>query len=53
MVRVGLDIGSTTVKCVVIDKDNNILFKTYERHYSQITSKISDLLKTVKENGKK
>ncbi len=50
MVRVGLDIGSTTVKCVVIDKDNNILFKTYERHYSQITSKISDLLKTVKEN---
>ena len=50
MVRVGLDIGSTTVKCVVIDKDNNILFKTYERHYSQITSKISDLLKTVRKN---
>ncbi len=48
MVRIGLDIGSTTVKCVVLDKDNNILFNTYERHYSQITGKISELLKTVR-----
>ncbi len=47
MVRIGLDIGSTTVKCVIIDEKNNILYKTYERHYSQITSKISELLKTV------
>ncbi len=48
MVRIGLDIGSTTVKCVVLDKDNKIIFSTYERHYSQITSKIAELLKTVK-----
>ena len=48
MVRIGLDIGSTTVKCVVLDKDNKILFSTYERHYSQITGKIAELLKTVK-----
>ena len=49
MVRIGLDIGSTTVKCVVLDEDNNILYKTYERHFSQITEKISELLQRVKE----
>ncbi len=49
MVRIGLDVGSTTVKCVVLDENNKILFQTYERHYSQITSKIAELLKTIKE----
>ena len=50
MVRIGLDIGSTTVKCVVLDKDNKILYQTYERHYSQITGKIAELLKTVRKH---
>ena len=49
MVRIGLDIGSTTVKCVVLDENSNILYKTYERHFSQITEKISELLQRVKE----
>ena len=48
MIKIGLDIGSTTVKCVVLDENNRILYKTYERHYSQITNKISELLETVK-----
>jgi len=48
MVRIGLDVGSTTVKCVVLDEQNKIIYQTYERHYSQITSKISELLKTIK-----
>lgn len=48
MVRIGLDIGSTTVKCVVLNEKNQIIFQTYERHYSQITGKIAELLKTVK-----
>ena len=52
MVRIGLDIGSTTVKCVVLDEDNNILYKTYERHFSQITEKISELLQRVKKQVK-
>ena len=50
MVRIGLDIGSTTVKCVVLDKDDRIIYQTYERHYSQITSKIAELLEKVKNN---
>lgn len=47
MVKIGLDIGSTTVKCVVLDENNRILYKTYERHYSQITEKISELLQRI------
>ena len=40
MKRVGFDIGSTTIKCVVIDEKENIIFKRYERHYSEIRSAI-------------
>ena len=33
--RVGIDIGSTTVKVVVLDEHNKLLFRSYERHYSK------------------
>ena len=46
--RIGLDIGSTTVKCVVLSDENKIIYKTYERHYSQITQKIADILNVVR-----
>ena len=36
MKRVGIDIGSTTVKIAVLDDNNNILFSAYERHYANI-----------------
>ncbi|MEG2435473.1 MAG: acyl-CoA dehydratase activase, partial [Ruthenibacterium sp.] len=42
--KIGLDIGSTTIKCVVLDDDDNILYKTYERHYSHIVEKATELL---------
>ncbi len=31
--RIGIDIGSTTVKVVVLDENNKLLFRSYERHY--------------------
>lgn len=34
--RCGLDVGSTTVKFVVIDNNGNILFKEYRRHLSDV-----------------
>lgn len=46
--KLGLDIGSTTIKCVVLDDKSNIIYSTYERHYSQITEKIADILNTVR-----
>jgi activator of 2-hydroxyglutaryl-CoA dehydratase len=30
--RIGIDIGSTTIKCVVLDDDANVLYSTYQRH---------------------
>ena len=47
--KVGLDVGSTTIKCVVLDDQNNIVYKSYERHLSQITEKMSELLKKVRD----
>ena len=46
--KVGLDIGSTTIKCVVIDESGKILFQSYERHLSKITEKVTELLTKVR-----
>lgn len=37
--RAGLDIGSTTIKGVVLDDDGQIIWSSYERHYSHILEK--------------
>ena len=47
--RVGLDVGSTTIKCVVLDDRNNLIYHTYERHYSHIVEKSAELLRRVAE----
>ncbi len=47
--KIGLDVGSTTIKCVVLDENDEIIYKTYERHYSQITNKTMELLRKIKE----
>ncbi|MEG2174195.1 MAG: acyl-CoA dehydratase activase-related protein [Oscillospiraceae bacterium] len=47
--NIGIDVGSTTIKCVVLDDDDHILFQSYERHYSQIIQKTAALLQTVQQ----
>ena len=47
MKRIGLDIGSTTIKCVVLSEDNTLLFSTYRRHLSQISQKTAELLREI------
>lgn len=42
--HVGLDVGSTTVKMVVLDKNNNIQYSKYQRHYSDIRKTIFELM---------
>ncbi len=34
--KMGVDIGSTTIKMVVINEEEKLLYKTYRRHYSEI-----------------
>ena len=47
--KVGLDVGSTTIKCVVLDETDKIVYSTYERHYSHIVEKSGELLRRVAE----
>ena len=47
--RVGLDVGSTTIKCVVLDDRDKLIYSTYERHLSHILEKSEELLRRVAE----
>ena len=47
--RMGIDIGSTTVKVVLADDKNEIAFARYRRHFSEIKKTVKDILKEAKE----
>lgn len=49
--RIGMDVGSTTLKCVAIDDSNKIVFKAYERHYSKIAEKSAEMLSRIIEEN--
>lgn len=44
MKRVGLDIGSTTVKVAVIGDNGELLYSQYKRHFSDIRKTVSDII---------
>ena len=45
--HIGIDVGSTTVKAVVLDSNDNLIFKSYERHYTDIKPKLLQILKEI------
>ncbi|MDD6214254.1 MAG: acyl-CoA dehydratase activase-related protein [Firmicutes bacterium] len=45
--KMGVDVGSTTVKVIVLDENNNTLFAEYMRHYSDIKSTVLSLFDKV------
>lgn len=47
--KAGIDIGSTTIKFVVMDENNNICFKDYRRHLSNIQETLLGLVKDARE----
>lgn len=49
MKKLGLDIGSTTIKCVVLDENDNVIYSVYKRHLSQIAEVTEGILREVKE----
>ena len=49
ILRVGIDIGSTTVKVVVLDKENKLLFRSYERHYSKARERACETLGSIED----
>ncbi len=50
--KLGIDIGSTTVKVAVLDEQDNLLFSDYERHFANIQETLSALIsKAISEIG--
>ena len=47
--RIGIDIGSTTVKVVVLDEQNKLLFRSYERHYSKARERSVETLRSIRD----
>ena len=47
--RIGIDIGSTTVKVVVLDEENQLLFRSYERHYSKARERACETLRSIQD----
>lgn len=43
----GIDVGSTTVKTVILDESNRILHKSYQRHFSKIKETVSQQLSKI------
>jgi len=42
--RAGLDVGSTTVKLVVVDDDDQIIYQNYQRHFTEPRKHTAHLL---------
>ncbi len=42
--RIGIDIGSTTIKTIVLDTEDCIVFNAYERHNAKISEALKGLL---------
>lgn len=47
--RLGIDIGSTTVKVAILDQDNHLIFADYRRHFANIQETLADLLEEARE----
>lgn len=43
--KIGIDIGSTTIKSVVFDDEGNLIHKSYERHFTLISEKTKEVIK--------
>ncbi|MBR2903170.1 MAG: 2-hydroxyglutaryl-CoA dehydratase, partial [Clostridia bacterium] len=47
--RAGIDVGSTTVKLVVLDDDGKVLYGEYRRHFAEIQPTLADMLVDAKD----
>ena len=42
--RLGIDVGSTTVKLVLMDENGQVIYSRYERHMSNVFEKVKEML---------
>ena len=45
--RLGIDAGSTTVKLVLIDENDKIVYKSYTRHLTKVRETVLDELNKI------
>ena len=50
--NIGIDVGSTTVKAVVMEKDKNVFYSDYRRHFSDTKKTLMDLVNEILEQFK-
>ena len=47
LLHVGLDVGSTTVKIIVMNKNGNTIYKNYQRHFSDTKNTVCSVLEDL------
>lgn len=47
--HVGIDVGSTTIKIVILNHNNKLVYSKYERHYADIKNKLKEILQDAKD----
>lgn len=45
--NLGIDIGSTTVKLVLLDDKGTVVYSRYERHMSNVFDKVTELMEDL------
>lgn len=48
MFKIGLDIGSTTAKIVVLNETGQVVYSSYKRHLANVKNAISAFLEELK-----
>ena len=46
-IKIGIDIGSTTVKVVVLDTDNHVISSDYRRHNMNVRETVQTVLQML------
>lgn len=52
MYKIGFDVGSTTVKAVVLDEGNEIVYSEYKRHFAKLRYTVQQMLNEIKKEIK-
>ena len=50
ILHVGLDVGSTTVKIIVMNKEQETIYKNYQRHFSDTKNTVCNVLEDLTNN---
>ena len=49
--RAGIDVGSTTVKLAILDKNDQVVWSLYQRHHSDVRATVGEVLQAAADAG--